>query len=150
MSKKAKVLWGVAIAAVLATCGAGGVWAYLSQHTGTAAPADKYKYVGVEHIVVMLRESTADSVAAGAESHYLVLNLVLKSSAAGEPVIREHALLLRSLTVDSLSGYTLEQIRQMALTEIAAKLNRAFAESYANRHVEKPFETALISQLLVE
>jgi len=153
MKKKAKVLWGVVTAAVLAICVAGGSWAYLSRHAGTAPPVDKYKYVGVERIVVMLRASATDSAAASSscsESHYLVLNLVLKSSVAGEPVIREHTLLLRSLTVDALSGYTLEQIRQMDLTAIAVMINRAFTESYTNRHVEKPFETAMISQLLVE
>lgn len=154
MKKAAKVMWGVVSAAVLAICAAGGAWAYLSQHEGTAAPADKYKYVGMEHIVVMLRESSASSAVAASSScdepHYVVMNLALKSSATGEAATREHALLLRSLTVDALSGYTLEQIRRMNLTEITVMINRAFTESYTHRHVEKPFETAMISQLLVE
>ncbi|RRW88808.1 flagellar basal body rod protein [Pandoraea apista] len=154
MKKGAKVMWVAVTAAVLAICAAGGAWAYLSRKTATAAPVDKYKYVGIERIVVMLRESSTNSTAgtssSGDASHYVVLSLALKSSDAGAPAIREQALLLRSLTVDALSGYTLEQIRQMNFADITAMINRTFTKSYTSRHVKKPFETAMISQLLVE
>lgn len=59
-------------------------------------------------------------------------------------------LLLRSLTVDAVSQYTLDQIRRMNVTELANVLDRAFRQSYKTRAVAMPFESVMIGKLLAE
>lgn len=152
------LIWGGGGTVLLTALAAGGIWSYQNEAANpprAAAPpasADTHKYISVDRIVVMLRmPSDAGFVPPYVEeTHYAVLDLVLKTTPAQEAMARAHIPLLRSIAVRVAARYTLEDVRRKNLSEISASLNRAFISSYKGRHVEMPFEKAMISRLLVE
>ncbi|KVN02977.1 flagellar basal body rod protein [Burkholderia diffusa] len=154
---KMKLVLLIVCSALIVAGAVGGTWAYLRHGektkptVDTAAVSDNFKYVGAEKIVVMLRQpDTEKSIPMYSEGHYAVLDIVLKTTPEKETATREQLLLLRSLVVKAVSGYTVDQIRRTNLDEVAAALNRTFAESYKSRHAEMPFEAAMISKILAE
>jgi flagellar protein FliL len=153
-----KMLAGAVVGTVLLVGGAiAGTWAFMSRKasapvaTAPAATPDHYRYVGADQIVVMLRQPDEQNPAPMyREAHYAVLDVVLKVTPEQEPVVREHLLLLRSLTVGAVSRLTLEQVRRMNIAELADTLNAEYRQSYTKRKVVMPFEKAMISKLLAE
>ncbi|KWH08514.1 flagellar basal body rod protein [Burkholderia territorii] len=146
-------------AVLLVAVAAGGTWAYfrLGEKKQPAAEAqaphgaDKFKYVGAERIVVMLRQPDGErSVPMYSEAHYAALDIVLKTTPENEAAVREQLLLLRSLVVGAVSHYTVDQIRTTSIDAVAAELNRTFVESYKSRQAQMPFETVMISKMLAE
>ncbi|AIO70466.1 flagellar basal body rod protein [Burkholderia oklahomensis] len=157
MSKKAWILTMVGVALLVAVAIGGSLWAFLSYEPKAATaeasppPPDPYKYVGTERIVVMLKQpDESASVARGADVHYAVLDIVLKTRPEKEAATRAHLLLLRSLVVEALSGYTFDALRRVNVDQLSGVLNKKFAESYRSRRAEMPFETVMISKLLAE
>ncbi|WP_324658389.1 flagellar basal body rod protein [Burkholderia thailandensis] len=153
--KKKTVVSMIVGATLLGGGAAGGTWALLSRKAShppaPVAAQDKYKYVGESQIVVMLRQPDAQNpMPSYSEAHYAMLDLVLKTTPEKEAIVHDHMLLLRSLTVDAVSQYTLDQIRRMNVTELANVLDRAFRQSYKTRAVAMPFESVMIGKLLAE
>lgn len=153
---KKKTVVSMIVGATLLVGGTiGGTWAFLSRNAShrpaPVAAQDKYKYVGESQIVVMLRQQDGQNATSiDAQAHYAMLDLVLKTTPEKEAIVRDHMLLLRSLTVDAVSQYTLEQLRQMNVAELANVLDRAFRQSYKTRAVAMPFESVMIGKLLAE
>ncbi|KVD84403.1 flagellar basal body rod protein [Burkholderia sp. ABCPW 14] len=156
MSKKARIMTMVGVALLVAVAIGGSLWAYFSYEPKAATadaspPPDPYKYVGTERIVVMLKQPDVPaSLARGAGVHYAVLDIVLKTRPEKEAATRAHLLLLRSLVVEALSGYTFDALRRVNIDQLSGVLNKKFAESYRSRRAEMPFETVMISKLLAE
>ena len=94
---------------------------------------------------VMLRTAEGEPM-----SHYLSIDLVFKTAAANEKKTKEHLPLLRSLAVRALSSYTLDKASRMNIDQVARDLNLAFARSYAESRIEKPFSEAMIGKLIIE
>src|SRR6185369_8822337 len=103
------------------------------------------KYVSLEKVIVMLRRGPSDPLA-----HYMAVDLVFKTSEDKEKVTREHLPMLRSVAVRALSAFDMEKAGPMTIDQVAAEINRAFQDSYARDHREKPFSEAMIGKLIIE
>lgn len=118
----------------------------------SAAPTERreaehgpYKYISLDKVIVMLRGKDGEPV-----SHYLAMDLVFKTREGQEKTVKDHLPLLRSVTVKSLSAYTMEKASLMTIDQFAADINRAFTESYKVEQHDKPFTEAMISKLIIE
>ncbi len=149
---RAKTLRTVILAGVACAAAASAATWWLTQvrpqqgHDGTA-PTDMraYRYVSLDKIIVMLRGAEGEPV-----SHYLAVDLVLKTPEANEKITRDQLPLLRSVAVGALSDYTLERVRRMTIEELTAVINAAFTQAYANDRAGKPFTEAMIAKLIIE
>lgn len=137
---------------VIAAAGGGGVWWWQGRQAAaakaSAAPVldkQEYKYVTLDKVIVMLRGNAGEPL-----SHYLAVDLVFKTAAEKEKIVKEHLPLLRSIAVKALSAYTLDKATAMTIEQLAADVNAAFQASYASDRHEKPFTEALIGKLIVE
>ena len=137
---------------VIAAAGGGGVWWWQGRQAAAAkAPAapvldkQEYKYVTLDKVIVMLRGNAGEPL-----SHYLAVDLVFKTAAEKEKIVKEHLPLLRSIAVKALSAYTLDKATAMTIEQLATDVNAAFEASYTSDRHEKPFTEALIGKLIVE
>ncbi|HSD40200.1 MAG TPA: flagellar basal body protein [Rhodocyclaceae bacterium] len=153
MSKLKLILVGVLISLLLLAAGGGAAWWFLrprdakQEQEQAKVEIDKheYKYVSLEKVIVMLRGKAGEPM-----SHYLAVDLVFKTPVEHEKITKEHLPLLRSLAVKALSTYPLERASLMTVEEFATDINRAFSQSYAAEHAEKPFAEAMIGKLIIE
>lgn len=104
-----------------------------------------YRYVNLEKIIVMLRNSTGEPV-----SHYLALDLVLKTPIDNERITREHLPLLRSVAVQALSTMTFEEASRATVEDLTRQINEAYSRTYEKDRAGKPFTEAMIGKLLLE
>jgi flagellar protein FliL len=114
----------------------------------SAAPAvDKrpQKYVSLDKVVVMLKRDEGDS-----NTHYLAMDLVLKTPEPDEKTTKEHLPMLRSVALRALSGYSAEKASAMTIDQFAQVINAAYTETYAHDQREKPFSEAMIGKLIIE
>jgi flagellar protein FliL len=155
MNKTVKIALGLTIgAATLAAAGGTGFWLgrraqnsdpHKAGTTAVQPDTREYKYIGLDKIIVMLRRPQGDNA-----SHYLAMDLVFKAPLETETVTRDQLPLLRSIAVKDLSTMTVESANNMSIDELTARLNKAFAGSYAPRHIPQPFSEAMIGKLVVE
>jgi flagellar FliL protein len=155
--KNIKLILIVVVVAILAAAAAGGVvWWKLGQNhnqahdvdAGKSKPAKsdvEYKYVTLDKVLVMLQGSGQ-----GATQHYIVVDLVFKSTHEDDKRIKEHLPLLRTIAVKALSPLTSETARALTVIQLADRLNKAFKDSYAVEQQEPPFVEALIAKLIIE
>jgi flagellar FliL protein len=143
--KRIVVLTALGVAALVA--GGGAVWWVMSPHTASTKSADTrdYKYLSLDKVIVMLRKSDGELA-----SHYLAVDLVLKTPNESEKVTRDHLPLLRSVTVKALSTITLEDASRATVDELTKKINMAFTQTYAHDRAGKPFTEAMIAKLIIE
>lgn len=143
--KRIVVLAGLGVAALVA--GGGAVWWMMTPHPARATVADTrdYKYLSLDKVIVMLRKADGE-----AASHYLAVDLVLKTPSDGEKVTRDHLPLLRSVTVKALSNITLEDASRATVDELTKTINKAFTQTYAGDRAGKPFSEAMIAKLIIE
>jgi flagellar FliL protein len=170
MKSNVKIIAAFVIVAVLTgAIGAGAAWLGLRTRAGTAAQAAaasgaakapaatvaaapapvvdtrELKYVTLEKVIVMLRREATDPI-----THYMAIDLVFKTPVDEERTTKEHLPMLRSVAVKALSTYTFETASPMTIDQFAVEINRAFSESYAHEHREKPFSEAMIGKLIIE
>lgn len=150
--KKLHVLLIAGVASVLVLGGGGAAaWWYLKpkpeQQVEEARKVDKtvYKYVSLDKVLVMLRGREGEPL-----SHYLAVDLVFKTPAEQEKVMKDHLPLLRSVAVKALSAHTLETAGKMTIDQYTEEVNAAFAKSYEAEQREMPFKTAMIGKLIIE
>jgi len=141
----------------MAALGGGGVWWWLKDRlaaksaTAEQAPAasaydkQEYKYLSLDKVIVMLR-----SEAGVPQSHYLAVDLVFKTPAEKERIVKDHLPLLRSIVVTALSTYPLEKVSQMSIEQLTQEINAAYQASYERDRKERPFVEALIGKLIIE
>lgn len=141
----------IAVLAAVLLLAAGGAAAWWMLRAPDAAKKKvtidtrEYKYVSLDKVIVMLRGKAGEPM-----SHYLAVDLVFKTPVKSEKTTKEHLPMLRSVAVKVLSAYTLERAGQMTVDELATDINRAFTESYAADHAEKPFAEAMVGKLIIE
>jgi flagellar FliL protein len=166
MKSNVKIIAAVVIVVILlGAIGAGVAWLGMRARPGAvpqaaaaasgvakalvAAPATidtrEQKYVTLEKVIVMLRREPSDPV-----THYMAIDLVFKTAEDNERTTKEHLPMLRSVAVKELSSYSFEKAAPMTIDQFAAEINRAFTESYAREHREKPFSEAMIGKLIIE
>ncbi|HEY8509294.1 MAG TPA: flagellar basal body-associated FliL family protein [Steroidobacteraceae bacterium] len=152
MQKSKWVIASVLIVAVSLLAGGGTAWFVMASQakspSGEAAPVvdtRAYKYINLEKVIVRLRSKQEDDV-----SHYMAMDLVLKTPTDDERVAREHLPLLRSVTLKALSNITYEEANRATVEELTELINAAYAEAYANDRVGKPFKEAMVSKLIIE
>lgn len=143
--KRIVVLTALGIAALGA--GGGTVWWVMAPHPESPKATDTrdYKYLSLDKVIVMLRKADGE-----AASHYLAVDLVLKTPNDGEKVTRDHLPLLRSVTVKALSNITIEDASRATVDELTKTINKAFAQTYASDRAGKPFTEAMIAKLIIE
>jgi flagellar FliL protein len=103
------------------------------------------KYVTLEKVIVMLRREPGETV-----THYLAADLVFRTPEDKERIARDHLPMLRSIAVKTLSTLSVDKAGTMSIDQYATEINRAFSESYAREHREKPFSEAMIGKLIIE
>ena len=142
------------VAAVLVTAGAagGGVWWWKGRHAATAVAAppppkpSPYRYVTLDKTVVMLRSQAGDPL-----SHYMAVDLVFRADdVVKEKAVKDQLPLLRSVTVQALSAYTLEKAGALTIEQLTTELNAAFKARYTADTIEQPFAEALVGKLIIE
>lgn len=143
--KRIVVLTALGVAALAA--GGGAVWWVMTPHAASTKSADTrdYKYLSLDKVIVMLRKSDGELA-----SHYLAVDLVLKTPNESEKVTRDHLPLLRSVTVKALSSITLEDASRASVDELTKRINTAFTQTYARDSDGKPFTEAMIAKLIIE
>lgn len=156
-SKHTVLLLSAFLAMAIAALIAGGVFMWRQQHAQPAAAhkaaaveqpkpdANSYKYINLDKVIVMLRGKAGEPV-----SHYLAMDLVIKTREEQERAVKDHLPLLRSVAVRSLSNYTIDKAGVMSIDQFTADINKAFNESYKREQREKPFAEAMISKLIIE
>jgi flagellar FliL protein len=169
MNSKIKIAAALlAVAVFMAAAGAAAAWfglrarpagaaattavaaASAAASAATAAPAVPVdtrvqKYVTLEKVIVMLRHEPGDAI-----THYLALDIVFRTTEDSERTTRDHLPMLRSVAVRTLSELAVEQAGTMTIDQYATAINRAFSDTYAHEHREKPFSEAMIGKLIVE
>ncbi|MBX5461013.1 MAG: flagellar basal body-associated FliL family protein [Steroidobacteraceae bacterium] len=132
--------------------GGGATWFVMASQTqsrpGKATPVvdtRAYKYISLEKVIVRLRSQQDEET-----SHYMAMDLVLKTPIDEERVTREHLPLLRSVTVKALSNLTYEEANRATVEELTKLINAAYTETYANDRVGKPFREAMVGKLIIE
>lgn len=155
MKQNMKLVTAFIIVAIFGGAIVGGVvWWTLqpkSAAAGTKAPAKEvvdtkiYKFLTLEKVIVMLRRSAADPA-----PHYLATDLVIKVAHDKEAVAKEQLPLLRSIAVKALSAVPMDKAQFMTVDQFAGEVNRAFNDSYAREHREKPFSDVMIGKLIIE
>jgi flagellar FliL protein len=158
--KKTRLILVIVTASVLtAAAGGAAAWWGLRARAAHDAPevaaaaasappaADKrpQKYVSLEKVIVMLKRDEGDSA-----THYLAMDLVLKTPEPEEKITKEHLPMLRSVALKALSGFTAEKAGAMTIDQFAEVINTAYAETYARDQREKPFSEAMIGKLIIE
>lgn len=145
--KRITVLTALGIVAVLA--GGAAVWWVTGSHAispnSAATDTRAYKYLSLEKVIVMLRKSDGE-----AASHYMAVDLVLKTPNDNERITRDHLPLLRSVTVKALSNITMEDASHATVDDLTKTINKAFAQTYAHDRAGKPFTEAMIAKLIIE
>lgn len=156
-SKHTVLLLSAFLAIAIAALIAGGVFMWRQQHAQPAVPhkaaaveqpkpdSNSYKYINLDKVIVMLRGKAGEPA-----SHYLAMDLVIKTREEQERAVKDHLPLLRSVAVRSLSNYTLDKAGLMSIDQFTADINKAFNESYKREQREKPFAEAMISKLIIE
>ncbi len=148
MSKTKLIVTLLLVAVVMLGAGGAGAW-WLMRPKDPAKEVEvdtqEYRYVSLDKVIVMLRGKAGEPM-----SHYLAVDLVIKTPLKTEKTTKEHLPLLRSVAVKALSAYTLDRAAQMSVEEFAAEVNRAFSESYSAERAEKPFAEAMIGKLIIE
>lgn len=152
MKKSLKIIVFVLVGLLLLAGSGGAVWWWLQRKAPAAeAAAEKpafdkqeYKYLSLDKVIVMLRGGV------DAQSHYLALDLVFKSTVEKEHKVKSDLPLLRSIAVLDLSKYSLEMASEMTVEQLAQKINAAYVASYKNDNHEMPFVEAMISKLIIE
>lgn len=152
MQKSRWVIAWVLTGFVALIAGGGATWFVMaSQATsrpGKGAPVvdtRAYKYINLEKVIVRLRSAQDEET-----SHYMAMDLVLKTPIDDERVTREHLPLLRSVTVKALSNMTYEEANRATVEELTKLINAAYTETYANDRVGKPFKEAMVGKLIIE
>lgn len=151
--KKTKWVVVCLVAGTLAlTAGAAAAFWTLGARAGAEADAAAaeidtraYKYLNLDKVIVMLRKADGEVA-----SHYLAVDLVLKTPNEAERVARDHLPLLRSVTVKALSNITMEEASRASVDDLTSLINAAFVQTYANDREGKPFTEALIGKLIIE
>ncbi|WP_459624910.1 flagellar basal body-associated FliL family protein [Burkholderia sp. 3C] len=150
------IVLAAAIAAGVATAVLGGIWspgASRAKAPGTAAvskaaaPAATIRphYVTLERLIVMLRDRVP-----AAHPHYLSLDLVFGAAdTKQEKRLREQQPMLRALAYRTLAGYDVDQVRQMPVDALAAKLKAGYLAAYGTTEA-LPFADVLISKMMVD
>jgi flagellar FliL protein len=110
-----------------------------------AADKRPQKYVNLDKVIVMLKREEGDSA-----THYLAMDLVLKTPEPQEKITKEHLPMLRSVALKALSGFTAEKAGTMTIDQFAEVINTAYAETYSRDQREKPFSEAMIGKLIIE
>lgn len=128
---------------ILKPQGAAGAGARLA--TPATVDTRAYRYVPLDKVIVMLRNTAGEPV-----SHYLALDLVFMSPVDTERVTRDHLPLLRSVAVKALSSLTMQTASHLTVDELTARINDAYAQTYANDIQGKPFAEAMIGKLIIE
>ena len=145
--KRIAVLAALCIVALL-TGGAKVWWVNGSHATSPNAVATDtrdYRYLNLDKVIVMLRKSDGE-----AASHYLAVDLVLKTPNDNERITRDHLPLLRSVTLKALSNITMEEASRATVDDLTKRINKAFAQTYAHDRAGKPFTEAMIAKLIIE
>jgi flagellar FliL protein len=159
---KKKLIVIVGLASVLLAGGGAAAWWFLRPHgaataetahaaeaasAASAAVVDKRppKYVSLDKVIVMLRRAQGDT-----STHYLALDLVLKTAGEDEKLTKEQLPMLRSVAVKVMANYTAEQATAMSIDQFAAAINTAYADSYVRDKRDKPFSEAMIGKLIIE
>jgi flagellar protein FliL len=148
---KKAIIFAVA-GVVLLAAGGGAVWWFGMRDAGgaeaqAAVPKEAVpqKYVSLDKVVVMLRRAPEENV-----TRYMSMDLVFTTAIEKEKDTKEHLPLLRSIAVRALASMTAQQVSAMTIDELAAEVNRAFAEDYDKAHRSKPFVEAMVGKLIVE
>lgn len=157
-SKHTIVLLSAFLTLAVAALIAGGVFMLRQQQHHDPASAHKavtaeqakpdsnsYKYINLDKVIVMLRGKAGEPA-----SHYLAMDLVIKTREEQERAVKDHLPMLRSVAVRSLSSYSLDKAGLMSIDQFTADINKAFSESYKREQREKPFTEAMISKLIIE
>jgi flagellar FliL protein len=153
---KLKTLFTVVAVAAIGAAGAGGAMWWMGmrppatqpQAAASAAHAPDTrarKYITLEKVIVMLRRAPGETV-----PHYLAADLVIGATDDKERLVKEHLPMLRSVAVRALSAFPMSKAEGMTVDQIAADLNRAFADVYAKEGKERPFTDVMIGKLIIE
>jgi len=133
----------------------GGAWWWkqqaAAQHADAVAPAREpeldaraYRYVGLDKVIVLLK------TAAGAEAHYLSVDVVLRTDKRHEAATKSDLPMLRSVVVRTLSKLSAEQARASELDTLAQAISRDLAAAYEPAAGPRPFAEAMIAKLIIE
>ncbi|AKJ30361.1 flagellar basal body-associated FliL family protein [Caldimonas brevitalea] len=154
MKKSTLVLTLVLGGTLLAGAGGAAAWWLLPHGDAKAAataaaprPAEPqdWRYVTLDKVIVMLRGGAGEPL-----TNYVAVDLVFRTSPKLEKATKAQLPLLRSITVQALSSYTLQQAGLMTIEQFTAALNEAYAKSYATDGIEKPFVQAMVGKLIIE
>jgi flagellar FliL protein len=138
---------------LMVAAGAAGAWWLLRPNAATAQAEKKpekaavrdAKYVSLDKVIVMLRSRDGEPV-----SRYMSIDLVFKTEAKTEKLVREQLPLLRSIAVRFLSSYTMDKASLATVEELTTDISRAYAESYAHDDSPQPFIDVMIGKLIIE
>jgi flagellar FliL protein len=153
--------WIVLVAltgALTAAAGGAGAWWVMRTHgaakvegeeaaASEPAKVDKrpQKFVSLDKVVVMLRRADGDPA-----SHYLAIDLVLRTPDEHEKATKDELPMLRSVALKALSSYTADKAGAMSIDDFAGVINTAYTERYAQEQRDKPFSEAMIGKLIIE
>ncbi|XAH22443.1 flagellar basal body-associated FliL family protein [Xylophilus sp. GW821-FHT01B05] len=140
---------------LMVAAGAAGAWWLLRPNVATTqmqlekkpekAVIRDAKYVSLDKVIVMLRSREGEPV-----SRYMSIDLVFKTEAKTEKLVREQLPLLRSIAVRFLSSYTMDKASLATVEELTTDISRAYAESYAHDDSPQPFIDVMIGKLIIE
>lgn len=153
---KTSKLVTIILAAVVGSLAAGSAaaWYLLPRLQGgdsaAAAPQSRKtdlrsnKYVSLEKVIVMLH-APEDPV-----PHYLAVDVVFTTPEKEAKIMQDQLPLLRSVTVEALSGLPMQTAQGLTVPQLAEQLNTAYKAVYANDRKGSPFTEAKIAKLIIE
>jgi len=149
-SNQRMIIVVVLVGLIAAAVGGAGAWwftrsASLPTHKRGEDPNAVHKFVTLEKVTVMLRRGTQDT-----SSHFLVADLVFKTTEKKEKHAREQLPLLQSVAVRALSALTMEKAAGMTVDQIADEVGRAFTASYEGEQRDKPYSEVMVGRLIIE
>ncbi|MCF7200613.1 flagellar basal body-associated FliL family protein [Pseudomonas oligotrophica] len=108
-----------------------------------AAEPLEYEFYAVPKVIVSVRGDNRE--------HYFVLDLALQAQRAEEP--RDFAQvepLVRNSVVSYLSGFGFQELRELKIAELQARLEQALFADFASKQAAVPFEHVLVNKLIVQ
>lgn len=156
LNKNGLLLLGVLL--LVAGGAGGGTWVYMNSrpaasggapakvvHEAPKGEAKEFRYITLDKIIVMLRDDSG-----GPAAHYLSADLVFRTTEESEKKVKEQLPYLRSLTVGTLSAYSVGKAGQMTVDQYRKVLSDAFAAAYARDGQERPFLDVMVGRLIIE
>jgi flagellar FliL protein len=121
-----------------------------SQEAKVIKSSKAFNYVELDKIMVSLPTTAAQEGLAPPPHRICSLNMAFEIERKNKDKFRDVTPLIRSIAVQALSTHSYSEIRSMPLEQLQNDVSANMLKIAASRHLDRPFNSAIVTQLLCE